>query len=138
MRSQRQSGPSVPTILVVDDEPAICRSLRKILRKEGYQVVIASSGRQALELAAQSPPQLVLMDVMMPGLDGVSALRELRTHGHQEPVIMLTGHGTLQTAREAMLLGACSYITKPFDLETLRLALREGLEGRQVEGACAP
>ncbi|HVE82626.1 MAG TPA: response regulator [Myxococcales bacterium] len=125
-RSEGERPPA--TILVVDDDPAICRLFQKVLREEGYQVVTASGGRQALALAAQEHPGLILLDIMMPGLDGVATLKALRSQGHQEPVVMLTGQGTLQTAREAMLLGAYDYITKPFDVELIKGVLREGLE----------
>ena len=138
---QETASPQV-TVMVVDDEPRVCRLFDKILREEGYAVVTASSGRQALALAAEARPKLILLDIVMPGMDGVATLRELRRRGHRAAVIMLTAQGTLQTAREAMMLGAYDYITKPFNLEFLKSVLREGLRdpwhhGRR-ESACAP
>jgi DNA-binding NtrC family response regulator len=128
-------------ILVVDDEPWACRLYERILRGEGYEVVTATSGRQALALAAEAPPALILLDVVMPDMDGVETLKELRERGHHGPVVMLTAYGTLRTAREAMLYGAYEYITKPFSLELLKSVLREGLQHRRSERiarACVP
>ena len=128
-------------ILVVDDEPQTCALCARILRREGYDVVIATSGREALALASETQPALILLDVMMPDMDGVATLKELKRQGHRRPIVMLTGHATLQTAREAMLSGAYEYITKPFDLELLKSVLREGIEdrpSRRMEQACVP
>jgi len=90
-------------------------------------------------LAAEAEPDLILLDIVMPSLDGVATLRELRSQGHQGPVIMLTAQGRLQTAREAMMLGAYDYVTKPFNLAFLKSVLREGLQDRLAarrERAC--
>lgn len=129
------------TVMVVDDEPRVCQLFEKILREEGYQVLTATSGRQALVLAQEAKPPVILLDIVMPEMDGVATLRELRRRGHWGAVIMLTAQGTLQTAREAMMLGAYDYITKPFNLEFLKSVLREGLKDRHCgrrESACAP
>jgi len=130
------------TIMVVDDEPRACRLLEKILREENYQVMAATSGRQSLALAAEVHPQLIVLDIVMPDMDGVATFRELRRLGHLGTVIMLTAQGTLQTAREAMMLGAYDYITKPFNLEFLKSVVREGLRvhrpDEQKGRACAP
>ncbi|MDD5309185.1 MAG: response regulator [Deltaproteobacteria bacterium] len=115
------------TVMVVDDEPRVCRLFEKVLTEEGYRVLTASGGEQALVLAAEAGPDIILLDIVMPGLDGVATLRELRKRGHLSPVIMLTAQGTLKTAREAMMLGAYDYITKPFNLDFLKSVLREGL-----------
>ena len=130
------------TIMVVDDEPRACRLFEKILREENYQVVTATSGRQALALASEVQPHLILLDIVMPEMDGVATFRELRRLGYFGMVIMLTAQGTLHTAREAMMLGAYDYITKPFNLEFLKSVVREGLRVHRHEGrkghACAP
>jgi DNA-binding response OmpR family regulator len=132
---------SPATIMVVDDEPRACQLFEKILGEDGYQVVAVTSGRHALARASEAQPELILLDIVMPEMDGVATLRELRRLGHLCPVIMLTAHGTLQTAREAMMLGAYDYITKPFNLEFLKSVLRAGLNDRHPAGrrerACA-
>jgi len=122
------------TVMVVDDEPRVCQLFEKILSEEGYRVLTASGGERALAMAAEASPDLILLDIVMPGLDGVATLRELRKLGHRSPVIMLTAQGTLQTAREAMMLGAYDYITKPFNLDFLKSVLREVLHDRLLGG----
>jgi DNA-binding response OmpR family regulator len=132
---------SPATLMIVDDDPRACQLFAKILREEGYQVVTATGGAQAVALAAEAKPQLILLDIVMPELDGIATLRELRRHNHVCPVIMLTVQGTLQTARAAMILGAYDYITKPFDLELLKSVIRDGLRSHlpeeRRERACA-
>ena len=129
-----------PVVMVVDDEPRICQIFERVLGEEGYRVVTAASGEQALALAAEASPDLIVLDIVMPGMDGVATLRELRKRGHRAAVIMLTAQGTVETAREAMTLGAWDYVTKPFNLEFLKTVLREGLRSSQEtrgERACA-
>ena len=121
------------TVLVVDDEPRVGLLFEKILSEEGYQVATATGGRQALAMAAAAPPDIILLDIVMPDLDGMATLRELRQQQHLGTVILLTAHGTLRTAREAMALGAFDYITKPFRLEFLKAVLRDGLKDRPEE-----
>jgi DNA-binding response OmpR family regulator len=131
--------PHPATVMVVDDEPRVGLLFEKVFAEEGYQVLTATSGRRALALVAAAPPDLILMDIVMSDLDGMATLRELRRRHYLGPVILLTAHGTLKTAREAMALGAYDYITKPFRLDFLKAVLREALrsypEGR--DDACA-
>ena len=131
---------TIQTVMVVDDEPRVCQLFQKVLGEDGYRVVTATSGQGALALAAEACPDAILLDIVMPGLDGVATLRELRKAGQRAPVIMLTVQGSLETAREAMILGAYDYVTKPFNLDFLRSVLREGLADRRGERrgrACA-
>jgi len=118
------------TVMVVHHELRFCRLLTEVLSEEGYRVIPASSGPSALAMAAAEAPDLILLDSVMPSLDGVAILRQLRQQGHEGTVIMLTAQGTLQNAREAMLLDAYDYITKPFTMDFLKSVLREGLERR--------
>lgn len=131
---------SPATIMIVDDEPRACQLFEKILREEGYRVVTATSGQLALELVSEARPQLILLDIVMPEMDGLATLKELRRQRYSCTVILLTAQGTLQTAREAMMLGAYDYITKPFNLEFLKSVVREGLKNpyreAQRESAC--
>jgi DNA-binding NtrC family response regulator len=129
-----------PTVMVVDDEPRVCQLLERLLREEGYHVVTAQSGQRALTLAAEASSDVIVLDIVMPGLDGVATLRKLRSRGLSSAVIMLTAQGTVRTAREAMRLGAYDYITKPFDPEFLKSVLRGALRDRSErrnERACA-
>ncbi len=115
-------------ILVVDDEDAIRRSLEKILRYEGYDVVLAANGSQGVNLALQEQPDLVLLDIKMPRMDGIEVLQTLLKQGTRAPVVMISGHGTIQTAVEATKLGAFDFLEKPLDRERLLITLRNALE----------
>jgi len=126
-------------VLVVDDELRVLELFQKVLREEGYEVLTAEDGLRALAVAAEARPDLIVLDVVMPGLDGVATLRALRERGIPCDVVMVTAQGSLKTARQAMVLGAHDYITKPFDLELLKWVLRSRLEGVASErsAACA-
>ncbi len=105
-------------VLIVDDEPGVRESLRMVL-KEQYDAVMASSGEEALETLAQVRPDLVLLDVLMPGIDGLVVLERIKEQDPRVPVLMLTATKTVKTAVTAMKLGAFDYVTKPFDVEEL-------------------
>jgi len=130
---------SRPVVLVVDDELRVLELFQKVLREEGYEVLTAEDGLRALAVAAEARPDLIVLDVVMPGLDGMATLRALRERGIPCDVVMVTAQGSLKTARQAMVLGAHDYITKPFDLELLKWVLRSRLEGVASErsAACA-
>lgn len=116
------------TILIVDDEVHICNSLGKLLAQEGYDVRTATSGAQAIDVARQEPIGLTLLDLIMPGMNGIRVLQEIKKIDESIVVIMMTGYGALDTAKKAMMLGAYDYITKPIDLEFLIQVIKEGLE----------
>src|SRR5256886_5273361 len=99
--------------LVVDDEPQIRVFLADILEAEGFKVVAVAGGEAALEYVSSSTPGLVLLDLSMPGLDGMETLKRLKAAGLQAPVIILTGHGNIRSAVEAIRLGASDYPTQP-------------------------
>lgn len=122
--------PSLPrhTIMIADDEPGIVRLFRSIFSGEGYRVVSVRNGRDALKKAKKGGIDLVVLDIVMPGMDGMEALKELRRVAPRLAVIVLTGYGDLKTAREAMLLGARDYITKPFDVDFMRTAIKQALK----------
>jgi two-component system response regulator AtoC len=120
------------TILVVDDEPEICDLLQNFLTQEGYQVSTAQNGREAISLGKQNRFDLALLDIKMPGMDGIEVFHELKKVKKDLEVIILTGHGTLRTAKDAMGLGAYDYLTKPFDLRLVKDIIREALERKEV------
>jgi DNA-binding response OmpR family regulator len=126
--------PRPSTVMIVDDEPRAGLLFEKIFAEEGYQVTSVTSGALALALVATAPPDIILLDLVMPDLDGMATLRELRRRRYMGPVILLTAQGTVETAREAMALGAYDYITKPFRLDFLKAVLREGLRSLPEEG----
>ncbi|MFT4605024.1 MAG: two-component system nitrogen regulation response regulator NtrX [Rhodothermales bacterium] len=124
---------AVPSLLVVDDEAAIRRTLREILEYEDFAVDEAVDGKEALEKAKASRYDLILLDVKMPKMDGMEVLCELSKDQPEVPVIMISGHGTVETAVEATKLGAYDFIEKPPDLNRLLLTIRNGLDRGQLE-----
>jgi len=120
-------------ILIVDDDEAIRRSLDKILRYEGYETVLASNGSQGVNLALQESPDLILLDIKMPRMDGLEVLQTLMSQGTESPVVMISGHGTIQTALEATKLGAFDFLEKPLDRERLLIVCRNALEKKTLQ-----
>jgi len=119
---------SQPRILVVDDDESLRRVTQVQLEEEGYEVVTAASGEEALRLLERVPHDLVISDLKMPGMDGVALLREIRQRYPEVVVILLTAFGTVETAVEAMKLGAYDYITKPVNPDALRLIVERALD----------
>jgi two-component system nitrogen regulation response regulator NtrX len=118
-------------ILVIDDEPAIRESLRMTLEYAGHEVVGAATGQEGLALAEREAPDVVLLDIKMPGMDGMEVLTRLRSMNENVPVIMISGHGTTSTAVEAIKRGALDFLDKPFEstdrlLVTINNALEHG------------
>ncbi len=108
-----------PVVLVIDDQPGIRRLLAEVLQEEGYAVLEASNGYDGLQKARDARPALILMDMKMPGMDGIETLRELKRLGIGDRVIMMTAYGELALVTEAKEIGATDYITKPFDIVAL-------------------
>jgi len=118
-------------ILVVDDQKGVCFSFKKILEKLGYMVITASSGEEAMEVVTNSEPDLIIMDVMLPGIDGLEALRRIKEINPKFVVIMMTAYSTTQKAIRAMEFGAYDYLTKPFDNRLLIEIIEKALEVRK-------
>jgi two-component system, NtrC family, nitrogen regulation response regulator NtrX len=119
-------------ILVIDDETAIRDSLRMTLEYEGYEFVGAATGQEGLALAERESPDLVLLDVKMPGMDGLEVLDRLRAMNDAVPVVVISGHGTISTAVEATKKGAFDFIEKPFASDRVLVSLRNALDQRQL------
>ena len=119
-------------VLVVDDEPGVRESLRMVL-KDGYEVIAVTSGAEALSAVSAQPVDVVLLDIVMPGMDGMQVLEEIRSRLPGLPVIMLTATKTVKTAVGAMKLGAFDYVTKPFDVDELRLILDKATENADLK-----
>jgi two-component system response regulator MprA len=117
-------GHSDPRILLVDDEPAVQASLERLLRQAGYQVETASDGRRALTAVGESAPDALVLDVVMPGLDGLEVTRRLRNMGDQTPVLLLTARDEVSDRVSGLDAGADDYLTKPFAVEELLARLR--------------
>lgn len=122
------------TILIVDDEAGIRTSVRGVLADEGYRVLEAEDGRDALELIASEHPRLVILDIWMPGMDGIELLRHIRDSHPGTPVIVISGHGNIETAVTATKLGAFDFIEKPFSLDGLLHVVDRALEARPIAG----
>lgn len=115
------------TILVVDDEESICQSLKAILSDEGYQVLTAMSGEEAVNIVEEEMPQLVLLDIWLPGMDGLETLRAIKKINPQILVIIMSGHGTIETAVKATKLGAFDFIEKPLSLDKIIILVSNAL-----------
>ncbi|MBI4828782.1 MAG: sigma-54-dependent Fis family transcriptional regulator [Nitrospinae bacterium] len=120
------------TILVVDDETALRDSLRELLEEEGYAVTVAADGEEALRHAAERGYDLVLLDMVMPGADGVEVMGRLKTVLPGAPVFIMTAFGSIESAVEAVKLGAAEYIVKPFDFSELLLKARRLFREREL------
>ena len=128
------------TILIVDDEPHMLRITELSLKKAGFNLLIARSGNEALQLARQHLPALIVMDVVMPDLDGISALKELKAAPATAkiPVIMLTSRGQNVTRVDAEGSGAALYLTKPFSPSALAAEARRIIEAAAAAEANPP
>jgi len=122
-----------PRILVVDDERSMRELLAIVLRREGYEVLLAENGRTAIDLLGQQPVDLVISDIKMPDLSGVDVLRAAKKIDQDILGIMITAFASTETAVEAMRLGACDYLSKPFDIDLLKMKVREKIENRQLK-----
>ena len=117
-----------PRILVIDDEAAIRDSLRMILEYERYEFVGAASGPEGVAVIKRDPPNMVLLDIKMPGMNGLETLAEIRKNEEALPVAMISGHGTITDAVQAVRLGAFDFIEKPFTSERVLVTVAKGLE----------
>jgi len=115
-------------LLVIDDEPAIRETMRMLLEYDGYEVLVAASGQEGLTLVEKDHPDLVFLDVKMPGMDGLEVLGRLRAMNDALPVVIISAHGTTSTALEAGRLGAFRFVEKPLSKDYVLDAVREGLE----------
>ncbi|RMF61811.1 MAG: sigma-54-dependent Fis family transcriptional regulator [Calditrichaeota bacterium] len=115
-------------ILVVDDDKNICKMIEITLRKEkAYDISTASNGEACLKVMRESPPDLVLLDIQMPGIDGIETLRRIKEEYSLVPVVMMSAHGTIEKAVESMRLGAYDFITKPFASDRLTVTVKNAL-----------
>jgi two-component system nitrogen regulation response regulator NtrX len=115
-------------ILVIDDEAEIRRSVRMILEYEGYEVIEASSGPEGLAMAEREAPDLVFLDIKMPGMDGLDALQRIKASNETLPIVIISGHGTVSTAVEATKAGAFDFIEKPLASERVLVTIRNALD----------
>jgi len=116
-------------VLIIDDEKQILDSLSSILRDEGFQVFTAREGREGLELFDTARPEIVLLDIWMPGLDGLQVLKMIKEKEKEAIVIVISGHGTISTAVEAVKMGAYDFLEKPLSIDKVLEVISRGLAG---------
>jgi len=119
-------------ILVIDDEKLIQWSLEQELSRNGYEVFSAGTGEAGLQLFERESPDLTIVDIRLPGADGIEILEKIKAQDKEHPIIMITAFGDVGTAVRAMKLGAYDYLTKPFDLEVVKLVVGKALESRML------
>jgi DNA-binding NtrC family response regulator len=122
-----------PHILLIDDEAIALSNLSHVLEREGYTVTACKDGESGLAAMRNTEFDLVLTDLRMPGIDGMDVLRHIRESTPDVPVIMITGHATLDSAVDAMKAGAYHYIAKPFRLDEAREVVRSALDLRRIK-----
>jgi DNA-binding NtrC family response regulator len=119
-------------ILVIDDEKSIRNTLQEVLEYEGHKVDLATNGNEGLDLFDRGDYDIVLCDIKMPGMDGIEVLDKLHSRSHDVPIIMISGHGNIDTAVEAIKKGAYDFIEKPLDLNRLLVTMRNATERNEL------
>jgi two-component system nitrogen regulation response regulator NtrX len=122
-----------PTVLIVDDEAGVRRALSGVLRDEGYQVDAVESGEACLDRAVRAPYDVIVLDIWLPGLDGLATLERLRQRHVDAPVVMISGHGNIESAVRAIKLGAFDFVEKPLSLEKTVLVVGNAVRQRRLE-----
>lgn len=119
-------------ILLVDDEVRFLQTTRRLLIKQGYSVLTAAGGPEALELLEHCPARVVVLDVRMPGINGLQLLKTIKREYPHIEVIMLTGHATVHAAVEGLKAGAADYLMKPMDIQVLTMKIDELIEHKDL------
>jgi len=125
------TSPDAPTVLVVDDEPSNLASIEKIFQRDGLRVLTADGAKAALDIARTHKVQVVLTDLMMPGVSGIELLRALKQLSPDTEVVMMTAYGTVETAVQAMREGAYDFVEKPLKRMTIIKSVRKAAEKQQ-------
>ena len=123
----------VDTLLIIDDDRTNCRLITSIFSAEGMEVAVAHDGQAGIDRVITNPPDVLLLDLRMPGLDGLEVLAKLKQEVPALPVVMLTGHQDVKSAVRATQLGAFDYVTKPFINEELVVVVRRALRTRALQ-----
>src|SRR5579872_1924599 len=122
-----------PTILIVDDEPGVRSALTGVLEDEGYAVEAVSSGEECLERVTRGPVDLIVLDVWLPGMDGLATLARLRERQVDSQVVLISGHGNIESAVRAIKMGAFDFVEKPLSLEKTVLVIANAVRQRRLE-----
>jgi DNA-binding NtrC family response regulator len=121
-----------PKVLIVDDEEKVRKYMSRLLKHRGFEVDTAPDGAVALSMIGERDVDIVLLDILMPGIDGITVLKEIKKTRPAIEVIMLTGNASVETAIEGMQLGAFDYLLKPVDLDNLYRCLKEAIEQKKL------
>ena len=121
------------SILVIDDENSIIETLSSILEDEGYDVVTASSGEKGLKMLSKHNPDIILLDIWMPDMDGIETLKQIRAKDKEVSIIMISGHSNIDTAVQAIKLGAYDFLEKPLSLDKVLILIKRALEKQKLE-----
>ena len=124
-------------ILVIDDEQGIRDLLDTLLRRKGYDVVLAASGQKGLEIFSRERPDVIVLDLKMPGMDGLTVLQQVRSHNPEQPVIILTGAGTPEAEQQVRALGVTEYVEMEFSLHRLGDSLNRLLLSTNPSGSAS-
>jgi len=122
-----------PAVLIVDDETTIIESLEGILSDDGFEVIHAYNGYEALKKIETASPDIVLLDIWMPGMDGIETLKEIKKIAPNLPVVMITGHGSIESAVDATKSGAYDFLEKPLSLDKVMVTISNALNFRKLE-----
>lgn len=116
-------------ILIIDDDEEICKFFQRILREEGYEIFTATNGKSGIVLFRKLEGiKLVFLDIKMPKVDGITTLKRIKKISKDIPVVMMTGYGDLNTVKSAMKFGAIEYVTKPFNINSIKSIINEVLK----------
>src|SRR6516162_9107748 len=132
MTTAEPVGVDTARILVVDDEPEMCETCRKILARQGHEIWLAESGEAGLQRLREQPIDLAILDLRLPDMDGLDVLRQAKKINPEMIAIMITAHGTVDTAIEAVREGAFDYLLKPFSMAELEVTTQRGLNHRRL------
>jgi len=119
-------------ILIIDDEATIRKLFIRLLARDKYKVFTAPNGKKGIETTRKNKPDLIILDLKMPEMDGIETLKRIKKFNEDVVVIVLTAYGTMETAGEAMKLGAYDFISKPFDIERIRVSIKRALEMQRL------
>ena len=120
-------------ILIVDDDPNITKSLRVILQKEGFIAQAVSSGEKAIDEVKKDSPDLILLDLVLPGLSGIEALKCIKTFEQEAIIVIITGHPSFESAAEAIRCGAYDYIIKPYNIDEVLFTVKRAIEKKELQ-----
>ena len=120
-------------ILIVDDDPNITKSLRVILQKEGFITLAVSSGEKAIDEVKKDSPDLILLDLVLPGLSGIEALKCIKTFEQEAIIVIITGHPSFESATEAIKCGAYDYIIKPYNIDEVLFTVKRAIEKKELQ-----